>query len=154
MISLDLMKSPEVRKAGDRSIYLDHFFYLVLNNFLDKDIGFDTYIMLSICNSYKYVPGYVWFNTCLYFLSLHGTNTMMDFKNVGQAQRIEFKDLFWCSDSVCQKMSVCWGFLISLRWDSFVNGIKPLQQTLIYFEEVNTDIKVVLLQIMLSHLFW
>ena len=80
MISLDLMKSPEVKKAGDRSIYLDHFFYLVLNNFLDKDIGFDTYIMLSICNSYKYVPGYVWFNTCLYFLSFHGTNTMMDFK--------------------------------------------------------------------------
>ena len=36
--------------------------------------------MLSICNSYKYVPGYVWFNTCLYFLSFHGTNTMMDFK--------------------------------------------------------------------------
>ena len=59
MISLDLMKSPEVRKAGDRSIYLDHFLYLVPNNFLDKDIGFNIYIMLCICNSYKYVPGYV-----------------------------------------------------------------------------------------------
>ena len=40
IISLDLMKSPEVRKAGDRSIYLDHFFYLVPKIFLDKDIWF------------------------------------------------------------------------------------------------------------------
>ena len=53
-------------------------------------------------------------------------------QNVGQAQRIEFKDLFDVPIQSAKKCQ-CWGFLISLRWDSFVNGIKPLQQSDIFW---------------------